>query len=358
MEVTIFCNVVDNFGDAGFCLRLGRGLSHFFQKVHVFCNNLEIIKRMTISANNNCTIPKNIFFYEYHDTKNKNIGSISLVIETFQSYPPIDFIEKIQQDGSASRVMLDHLSTEVWSGNLQGMLAPDYRLLNYPIAYDWKNSPAAKRRWHSPGFSKRSAGLILNGWSPIGRLKRENCRKYLLNSNHTHVKKNREKCENPFIICLFVYEMNIGLLFKHIPEGFDGLAIWRPPFITAGQIEFDDILQSSDLNLVRGEDSFFSAVMASAGPWKVPFFWQPYPERKGLHMKKFHGWKDLFPQDKPQFYWSLAEDIAKRDFDDFSKDWILFLENFRELASFFHVHCSKIANIKSLEKTLIDSINL
>ena len=58
--------------------------------------------------------------------------------------------------------------------------------------------------------------------------------------------KKIKKNVRPFIICLFVYEINIDLLFSYIPEGFDGLAVWRP-LLTTSQIEFDYILHP-DLN--------------------------------------------------------------------------------------------------------------
>ena len=44
--INIFCDVIDNFGDAGVCLRLGRALCNKKEQVNLFCNDLETIKKI------------------------------------------------------------------------------------------------------------------------------------------------------------------------------------------------------------------------------------------------------------------------------------------------------------------------
>ena len=44
--INIFCDVIDNFGDAGVCLRLGRDLCNKKEQVNLFCNDLETIKKI------------------------------------------------------------------------------------------------------------------------------------------------------------------------------------------------------------------------------------------------------------------------------------------------------------------------
>ena len=46
--INIFCDVIDNFGDAGVCLRLGRDLCNKKEQVNLFCNDLETIKKIRI----------------------------------------------------------------------------------------------------------------------------------------------------------------------------------------------------------------------------------------------------------------------------------------------------------------------
>jgi uncharacterized repeat protein (TIGR03837 family) len=51
------------------------------------------------------------------------------------------------------------------------------------------------------------------------------------------------------------------------------------PYLT--QFDFDHLLWSADLNLVRGEDSFVRAQWAG-----LPFLWHAYPQHDGAHQAK------------------------------------------------------------------------
>jgi uncharacterized repeat protein (TIGR03837 family) len=52
---------------------------------------------------------------------------------------------------------------------------------------------------------------------------------------------------------------------------------------------FDALLQSSDLNFVRGEDSWVRAIWAER-----PFVWQIYPQDDGVHFKKINAFLNRF----------------------------------------------------------------
>ena len=56
-----------------------------------------------------------------------------------------------------------------------------------------------------------------------------------------------------------------------------------------GQADFDRLLWSCDLNLVRGEDSFVRAIWAGA-----PFVWQPYVQDDGAHRAKLDAFLDRY----------------------------------------------------------------
>ena len=43
---TLFCDVIDNYGDAGVCLRLCRDLCVKNYQVTFFCNNLETLSKI------------------------------------------------------------------------------------------------------------------------------------------------------------------------------------------------------------------------------------------------------------------------------------------------------------------------
>jgi uncharacterized repeat protein (TIGR03837 family) len=54
------------------------------------------------------------------------------------------------------------------------------------------------------------------------------------------------------------------------------------------QIAYDTLLQSCDLNFVRGEDSLVRAIWAGK-----PFVWHIYPQDDGVHMAKLDAFLDL-----------------------------------------------------------------
>ncbi|MGN0893392.1 MAG: elongation factor P maturation arginine rhamnosyltransferase EarP, partial [Succinivibrio sp.] len=66
MQFNIFCDVIDNYGDAGVCLRLCRDLCSKGHKTVLYSNNVETVKKImsdTDSCNSCLTIkswPKNI----------------------------------------------------------------------------------------------------------------------------------------------------------------------------------------------------------------------------------------------------------------------------------------------------------
>jgi uncharacterized repeat protein (TIGR03837 family) len=70
------------------------------------------------------------------------------------------------------------------------------------------------------------------------------------------------------------------------------------------QIDFDHLLWASDVNLVRGEDSFVRAQFAGK-----PFLWQIYPQSDGAHKVKleaFHRlWSDTLGE--PPSFMNLNE---------------------------------------------------
>jgi len=44
----------------------------------------------------------------------------------------------------------------------------------------------------------------------------------------------------------------MGLASEQLPKGFRETVIWKPQGIAFSQSEFDEVLQSCDLNFVRG----------------------------------------------------------------------------------------------------------
>ena len=71
------------------------------------------------------------------------------------------------------------------------------------------------------------------------------------------------------------------------PQRARALRVHYLPALT--QAEYDHLLWSCDLNLVRGEDSFVRAQWAGK-----PFLWQAYPQDDGAHVAKLAAFHRRF----------------------------------------------------------------
>jgi uncharacterized repeat protein (TIGR03837 family) len=60
------------------------------------------------------------------------------------------------------------------------------------------------------------------------------------------------------------------------------------------QPQFDRLLWSADLSVVRGEDSLVRALWAGA-----PFVWQLYPQHDGVHRRKLQAFLERWQADGP-----------------------------------------------------------
>ncbi|OUT99094.1 MAG: hypothetical protein CBC01_01915 [Betaproteobacteria bacterium TMED41] len=358
MKVAIFCKVIDNFGDAGFCLRLARSLANKVKIIEIFCDDIILIKKMSaVNDHNRNYLPKNLFIHNYDRDSLLDASNVDLVIEAYRAEPPIEFLKKIHFLTGVKRVILDYLVTEEKMNPFLNHYAPDYKLLKYYSNYGWVNSSSARRVWLAPGFTSRSAGLITGGWKKVSNTSRNKFRKYILNSSETKIKKNKlSKPESIFIICIFLYQANDIYFDFRAPKGFDGIAVWRPKSIDMNQIDFDSALQSCDFNCVRGEDSFLSAHNAAASQWKVPFVWQPYFEKNEGHKKKFEGWKNIFPDNEFHSYWEFARLVASRNNKSLIYNWGVFTSSFDLFKDFFHANCLNILKRKSLEQSILECV--
>jgi len=354
IEVIIFCKVIDNFGDAGFCYRIAKCFSLFVKNVFIYTNNIELFEQMKFNKTKILSnrVYKNLKFRNYnlciedYCSKNKYF-----VIELFQSKPPDSFLQLLDSNLSSKRIILDHLTTENWADSFQGNNALDPNLL---ISLPNKNGPSISRKWFAPGFSKKSSGLPKEEWVKANRRQRELLRKFLLSSPETTYHGKLNDIENVFIICKFTYS-NIPFIFNAVPKGFNSVAIWNPKKIVMSQREFDVALQSCDFNIVRGEDSFVSAHYASSSNWKVPFVWQPYPQEKSAHSLKLLGWKSQFSNIEIESYWNFTDILLNQEIEGLSYEWQNIVLNWSELKNLMHLNCSKIFGQKSLIESLIRS---
>lgn len=347
-SVTIFCRIVDYFGDAGFCWRLSvalRGLG----ALHVTL----VIDRLTIlddlrgpqRLEGITVLPWNVAEERWQRDGVPEAHKADMVIEAFACSPPTLYMESLGPN--TQWLTLDYLATEPWADQAHLQASPHPRL---------SHSIAQRRRWFVPGFSSATGGLLHGSWRHITADERRVWRSRLA---------GREISDDTFLVMAFGYAdadwpQLIRLMQQQLPLGFKTAMLWRPRGIDYTQAEFDEILQSCDLNFVRGEDSFVRAHWAAAGPWRVPFVWQPYRQPDHAHGHKLGGWihqvlKDpaLGPLVELHWAWNGIRPAEAHAGLSLGSAWKEFCSTYARLVAGLHKACLNVAAQPSLEANLM-----
>jgi hypothetical protein len=287
--VHIFCTVVDNYGDAGVCLRLARHYARKGAQTTLVIDKPELIDRMMPNWRQEPSLSV--------QTQAPNLADspqpIELtVIEAFQHDAPLDYriaLEALHaSDTTVHRIALDYLATESWAASHQGLVSPDLEvkraLTDRGLTTD-PTGPAATRKWFAPSFDGRGLPLIHDDFTEATPAQRQQMRARL-----------GAPQKDDFLVMAFGYpdapwdELKQAFQSHGLPPGFKQAVFWHPKGLELTQDEFDIALQACDLNFVRGEDSFVRAHWAAVSRWQVPFVWQPYRQDGQAHADKLTGW--------------------------------------------------------------------
>lgn len=348
----IFCRVVDHFGDAGFCWRLSVALRLLgIDRVVLVIDRLNVLDDLRGSqrVDGVTVLPWNVVEDQWSQHGVPAEHQADMVIEAFACNPPINYLKSLKP--TAQWLTLDYLATEPWADSVHGQPSPSPAL----------NHPAAKtRRWAVPGFSTKTGGLLHGSWRHITPTERRAWRARLAGQS---IK------DDVFLVLAFGYqdapwEELEKLLAEQLPTGFSSYRFWQPKGIEYSQSEFDQILQSCDLNFVRGEDSFVRAHWASAGPWQVPFIWQPYRQEEKAHGHKLAGWLNqmvcspaLKPLEAMHWAWNGIRPSETHETLTLAQAWRGLAGQFDKVSDSLHHVCLGLAGRPSLEEHLIGMIN-
>ena len=297
----IFCSVVDNYGDIGVCWRLARQLAARADcgPVRLWVDDLNSFARIAPGivpqASRQTLAGVNILGWT--DSPNAEPDQpepADVVIEAFACSPPAAYIDRL-----SSRQLwlnLEYLSAEDWVESCHGL--PSLQ-------------PGGLRKFFFfPGFTPRTGGLLRepgllaqrDAWQadPQGRLE-------LLQRLGVDASWLERLSAGAALVYVYCYpQAPLEALMQALSQqGRDTLlllprGIWphELPDVHANacrvearshdfvdQSSFDRLLWSSDLNVVRGEDSLLRAIWAGRA-----MIWQPYPQQDGAHLDKLEAW--------------------------------------------------------------------
>ncbi|MGM9486258.1 elongation factor P maturation arginine rhamnosyltransferase EarP [Ideonella sp. YS5] len=293
----LFCRVVDNFGDIGVCWRLAADLAGRGHSVRLWVDDPSALAWLAPGGAKGVEV-----IHWTADTPALAPGDV--VIEAFGCDPPDAFVAKMAATTPAP----------VWV-NLEYLSAESYVERSHRLPSPQHGGPGkGLTKWFFyPGFTTATGGLLREPgleavqarFDPAAWLAHQGI----------------EPRPGERLVSLFCYagaplaslverlgEAPTLLLATpgHATEGLSRVAapaavrVQSLPWLS--QADYDRLLWSCTLNLVRGEDSFVRAQWAG-----VPFVWHIYPQHDGVHAAKLEAFLQRHLGAAPP---ELAEDIA------------------------------------------------
>lgn len=276
----LFCRVIDNYGDIGVCLRLARDLAGRGERVRLWCDDLGPLAWMQpTSVDGLLCVP-------WSDSEAATPGDV--VVETFGcDLPPAFVATMAASERPPVWLNLEYLSAEDYVERSHGLMSPQ---MSGP-------GRGLEKWFFYPGFTPRTGGLLREP-ALLTAVDAHDGQRWLDERGWAPAPGER-------VASLFAYP---GAPFQALLDGLDGAWLLLlcpgaaqtevPPRLRSGQRavplphltqqDYDRLLWSCDLNLVRGEDSFVRAQWAGA-----PLLWQIYFQHDYAHAAKLDAFLRL-----------------------------------------------------------------
>jgi len=280
MQIGIVCKVIDNFGDAGFCLRLAKALALQGKQITLLHDNAATFDALYPEQN----VPGLEILDATRGLDESDVPRrFDLLLEPFgssseQTHNRFDLWLK-NTHPNTPWLLIDYLSSEGWVENFHLNSSTDPRT-GHVTTYFY------------PGFTAKTGGLIHCDYPAHLRTEAHNFE------------------ENRLKLFVFAYpnaplpellhacetdngsgkKIQVGLAdwkahTSELAQGFHCLTTL--PFCPQG--EFDELLAQYDVLFVRGEDSFVRAQLAGK-----PLIWQIYATEDNAHASKLASFFDLY----------------------------------------------------------------
>lgn len=302
-RIDLFCQVIDNLGDIGVSWRLARQLTLEHDcRVRLWVDQLESLKRLEPAINpaqhkqSICNV--DIWLSDDSHVQNDSSSLPDLVIAAFSCEIPHAYLQRMVAQRQHARatgsgnltqwIQLEYLSAQPWVErfHLQSSLRSD----------------GLQPVYFFPGFTARTGGLIREqnmmalasvadrSWLTQLGVPGEIINTRRIISVFTYpdapleqfVRQLERLDSNSLLLVPETVRTNLGALET---ARFNKVTWITIPFLR--QTDYDRLLACTDLNLVRGEDSFVRAIWAGK-----PFVWHIYRQQENEHHHKLQAWLD------------------------------------------------------------------
>jgi uncharacterized repeat protein (TIGR03837 family) len=345
----IFCAVIDNFGDIGVCWRLARQLAseHGWQ-VRIFVDDLHAFQKLcpTLAVDRSRQAVSGIVIEHWREPSHAGatLEVADVVIEAFGCELPHVYVAAMaRRERVPVWLNLEYLSAEDWVADFHLRQSPHPR-------------HALTKTFFFPGLGAGTGGVLKEHHLDAARAAFEGSAQV----RDTWWRKTTgtgAPAPDTTVISLFAYENPaIDSLLEQwrdaanplellVPEGRISGALARffglPSFAAGSHAErgnlrahalaftdqpgYDALLWASDVNFVRGEDSFVRAQWAAR-----PFVWHIYPQADNAHLPKLDAALDHYGRPLPANaraalarFWHAWNGVGQPDWADFLRHRVI-----------------------------------
>jgi uncharacterized repeat protein (TIGR03837 family) len=313
MRWDIFCKVVDNLGDLGVSWRLCADLSQRGHQVRFWVDDATALDWIAPGASRQT--PSSVQVMPMSELANAAHGDwntcADVWVETFGCDIAPEFIASYADATGACG--LNDFKFPVWI-NLEYLSAEGYVERSHALPSPVMQGAArgAIRHFFYPGFTPATGGLMREPDLA------DRQRAFDLQARREWLKGIGVTWDGERLIALFCYEpaalatlmaylaaradptillVTTGRAAKAVRAALASMQVESGAlsihFLPAmSQRDFDHLLWSSDVNMVRGEDSLVRAIWAGK-----PLVWNIYPQSDGAHLEKLEAFLDCLGAD-------------------------------------------------------------
>lgn len=273
----LFCRVIDNYGDAGVCWRLAADLAARGHAVRLWIDDPAPLAFIAPAGEPGVTLHR----WHVDDADADGAAPGDVVVEAFGCDPPAGFVARM---AAAPRppawINLEYLSAEDYVERSHRLPSPQRNGLTKWFFYPGF-TPATGGLLREPGLRAAREAFDRDAWLAALGAARQAGERVVVLFAYEHApfaELLRWLAERPTLLLACAGVSQAPALAAAAGAG-PALRVHALPWLA--QPQFDRLLWSADLNLVRGEDSLVRAAWAGA-----PFVWHIYPQHDGAHVAK------------------------------------------------------------------------
>lgn len=309
--IWMFCRVIDNFGDIGVCWRLARQLAHEQNmKVVLWVDDWSAAQALIPNLQAAPGVCDGVTLIHWQadivSQQLSDLAAADAVIETFACDLPLEVVQWMQ-GRKLVWLNLEYLTAESW--------VDDIHLLPSP------QGNGIQKFFYCPGFTAQTGGLsveqeVMKNSAVLSLAEQQSLRQkhgLLSLADHLHVYvfgytdemwpkwfETWQQSAQAMVVWLARGQVLDCLkpLYPQLQQleqvgdsvQIGNIHVCLAPFVA--QSEFDQILQTADMCVVRGEDSVLRAL------WQGQlFWWQIYRQQDDAHHDKLHAFWRRFELD-------------------------------------------------------------